>query len=234
MNQRTLLLIATVLTGFLLVIGGGLAGRIFTKAPLAASAPPATVVAATVQVSAPTVAAELDPTVQTLIREREATYQQALADANAQLSEANSRIEQANQQIAAANTQIKVQEAARPTSKPVAIPRAAPPAAPIPAAPTTQPAAPAAQPAAAYAISVEQAQAIALAYAPGAQLQRPAELVRFQGTPAYEVALDRGTLYIDAQSGQVIYSGIVAPAAPQRGAGEGEHDDHEEEGDHHD
>jgi len=42
------------------------------------------------------------------------------------------------------------------------------------------------------------------------------ELVSYEGTPAYEVRLDRGLIYLDAQSGAVLHNGAV-PAA-QRGA----------------
>lgn len=57
------------------------------------------------------------------------------------------------------------------------------------------------------AVSAEQAQMVALEAAPGATLVRPAELVRYQGTPAYEVVLDRGTVYIDAERATVLATG---------------------------
>jgi uncharacterized membrane protein YkoI len=64
--------------------------------------------------------------------------------------------------------------------------------------------------AASYAVSAERAQSIALEAAPGATLTKPAELVRYQGTPAYEVVLDRGTVYVDAQSATVLANGAIA------------------------
>jgi uncharacterized membrane protein YkoI len=60
------------------------------------------------------------------------------------------------------------------------------------------------------AVTAEQAQAIALGAAPGAALIKPAELVSYQGTPAYEVVLDRGTLYIDAHSAAVLANGAAS------------------------
>lgn len=89
MNQRTLFLVATALTVFVLVLIGGLATAISslsamtpTGAP-AATDPPAAL--------APT---SLDPTVEALIREREAAYQAALADAQARLEQANAQLAQ--------------------------------------------------------------------------------------------------------------------------------------------
>jgi uncharacterized membrane protein YkoI len=85
MNQRTLMMIAAGLTAFVLVLVGGLALRLG-----GAPAQPAAAVADTA----------LDPTVEALLREREAAYQAALAEANSRLEQANRQIEQANQQLA--------------------------------------------------------------------------------------------------------------------------------------
>jgi uncharacterized membrane protein YkoI len=114
----------------------------------------------------------------------EALIQEREAAYQTALAEANRRLEEANRQIAAANAQL---------------------------AGTPAPEAPAAQAAPSYTISAEQAQQLALAVTPGGALARPAELVSYQGAPAYEVLLDRGTLYIDAQSGAVLANG-AAPA----------------------
>lgn len=82
MKQRTALLVAAALTAFLLVTGGALAARVL----------PASTTEATAEVLS------MEPTAQRA-SEREAQYQQALADANA-------RLEQANAQIAAANARL--------------------------------------------------------------------------------------------------------------------------------
>jgi uncharacterized membrane protein YkoI len=60
-----------------------------------------------------------------------------------------------------------------------------------------------------YNVSPEQAASIALQAEKGAALLKPPELVSYQGTVAYEVTLDRGTVYIDANSGQVLYDSAV-------------------------
>jgi len=65
--------------------------------------------------------------------------------------------------------------------------------------------------AAPYAFSLQQAASIALQAAPGAVLLRPPELVDFQGVVAYEVVLDKGMIYIDASTGEILYNGLLAP-----------------------
>lgn len=70
-------------------------------------------------------------------------------------------------------------------------------------APVTQADAPAE-----YAVSVEQAQLIALNANQNAALIKPAELVSFAGTPAYEVTLDQGMVYVDAWSATILGSTI--------------------------
>ena len=65
----------------------------------------------------------------------------------------------------------------------------------------------------AYAFSLQQAVQIALQTAPGSVLLQPPELVDFQGIVAYEVVLDNGTVYIDANTGEILYNGIPVPPA---------------------
>ncbi|PDV99659.1 PepSY domain-containing protein [Candidatus Chloroploca asiatica] len=165
MTQRTMLIIAAGLTAFVLVLVGGLANRLSSGT---AVVPTATTASAPAQATEGT----LDPTVEALIREREAAYQQAL-------TEANSRLEQANQQLA---------EMAQQT---------------VPAADQAVTTAPAAAPVT-YAVTPEQAQQLALERVPGATLIRTPEVVSYQGVAAYEVVLDQGTLYVDAQSAAVL------------------------------
>ena len=185
MTQRNAILTAAVLTSFVLVLIGGVVARV-TQASAAAEAAP------TVTVPIQTTAT-LDPEVQALIAQREAQYQQALQDANAQL-------QQAYQQQQALAEQLAQQQA-----------QAQPPAQ--------------AQTAAAYAVSPDMAASTALTVAPGTMLIREPELVNFQGAVAYEVTLDRGQVYVDANNGQVLYNGAVATAG-------GGHDDegHDDEG----
>jgi uncharacterized membrane protein YkoI len=58
-----------------------------------------------------------------------------------------------------------------------------------------------------YVVSAGQAVAIARKAAPLAALVRGPELVNLQGTAAYEVVLNRGKVYVDADSGALLYNG---------------------------
>lgn len=191
MNQRTAGVIAAALTAFVLVLVGGLAARLTRDAGAAPTA---------AAVSTATAPAALDPSVEALIREREAAYQQALAEADARLQAANAQIARAG--VAQAQA------------------AAAPAAAPAAAAPS-------------YAVAAEQARAIALSAAPGAAALATPELVSYAGTPAYEVRLDRGLVYVDAQSGAVLQNGAAQPApAPAVAGDDDEHEEHDEREEH--
>jgi hypothetical protein len=54
-------------------------------------------------------------------------------------------------------------------------------------------------------LSPEDALLVAVITAPNARILRVPELVNFQGTVAYEVTLDTGVLYIDANTGLLLY-----------------------------
>jgi len=193
MMNRTMLFIAATLTAFMLVVIGGVVSRISTT-----SSPepvPTEIVVEMTPISVPA----LDPTAEALLREREAAYQAALAEANRRLAEANQQLNTAQRELNEMSAQVSVPAPAAPA-----------PAAPAPAAPAPAPAAPApaAPPAPVYAVSPEQAQAIAQANAQGATLIRAPELVRLQGVPAYEVVFDRGAIYVDAQTGAILANTI--------------------------
>jgi uncharacterized membrane protein YkoI len=94
----------------------------------------------------------------------------------------------------------------------------------------TAPAQPPAQTGPTDAITPELAATIALNLAPGASLSRTPELVDFQGQVAYEVQLDRGLVYVDANTGQVLHNG----AQPVFVGEHEEHEEHEEEYEDHD
>ena len=178
--NRTMFLIAATLTAFVLVVIGGVVSRISTT-----SAPepiPTEIVVETTPVVVPA----LDPTAEALLREREAAYQAALAEANRRLVEANQQLNIAQREL----NEMAAQESAPAPAVPA-------PVAPAPAAPAPV-----------YAVSPEQAQAIAQANAQGATLIRPPELVRLQGVPAYEVIFDRGAIYVDAQTGAILANTI--------------------------
>ncbi|PKO00350.1 MAG: hypothetical protein CVU42_04035 [Chloroflexi bacterium HGW-Chloroflexi-4] len=113
------------------------------------------------------------PTVDaTAFAEREAAYQQIIAQANQQ-------IEFANQQIATLANEITPQSNQEPTLE------------------ATSP----------YLFSPEQASAIAQQIAGVAPKTLP-ELVSFSGTPAYEVIYGNGKVYVDANTGAVLFNGL--------------------------
>jgi uncharacterized membrane protein YkoI len=58
-----------------------------------------------------------------------------------------------------------------------------------------------------YPVSPDLAIYLAQSVAPNSYLIRTPELVSFQGTVAYEVTLNTGRIYIDANSGQILYNG---------------------------
>ena len=74
-------------------------------------------------------------------------------------------------------------------------------------------------------VSVQQAYAIAQRAAPNAQFGTP-ELVRYSGKVAYEVISRQGNVYVDANTGAVLDNG-AAPTAQPRGY-EGDDDEEEE------
>lgn len=106
-----------------------------------------------------------------------------------------------------------------------------------------------AQPAAAPApqpptrLSPDQATLIAVAAAQGGTISGPPELVLFRGTLAYEVSLDRGVVYIDADAGTVLHNGAAVaqtvaatgrqPGKAQRAASQAQLDARDDDGDDH-
>lgn len=110
-------------------------------------------------------------------------------------------IQQANARLQAAYDQIQAQQAAQATAQS------------------------AAQPAAPQAVSTgltsDQAAALALQTFPGAILLSPPRLVNYQGVTAFEVLLDQGPLYIDAQTGLILYNGVIPPPGTLGAGGPG-------------
>ncbi len=58
------------------------------------------------------------------------------------------------------------------------------------------------------ALSPDVAAQIALNVAPGASVTKTPELVSYNGTVAYEVLLDQGTVYVDANNGKVLSNSV--------------------------
>ena len=209
MTQKTALILSAVLTAFVLVLGGGLVARVSQSAAAPIAAPTATPTAEPTTapaVSAP--AADVTAQLQQIMQQREAQYRQL--------------IDQANQRLAAMNQQLAAAQAA---SAAPARPQAAPAAA---AAAAAQPAQPA------ITLSAEAARNIAINAANFATLIREPELVRFEGTVAYEVGFTRGVVYVDANSGAVLYNGTQGGGnsggqpASQPPASSGEHENEPE------
>lgn len=227
MTQRTALIIAATITAFVLVLLGGVATYITQQSPASASAAPAAVSDATV---APAVG--LDPTaVQQAIKEHDEIYQQRLQQANDTIQRANEQLQDAyrkQQELAAQLNQSYQQQ--RTLARTIETANQRRQQAPVtPRQDATQPETtlqPAAPPA--YPISPDAAAGIALGAAPGATLTRAPELVSFQGMVAYEVVLDRGTVYVDANNGQLLYNG--ATIVVDSGGGGGHHEDGDHEG----
>ncbi len=114
----------------------------------------------------------------------------------------------------------------QPTSSaPAIIPTT--PAATAPASNTTS------APTNSYAVSADQAGTIALATAPGTNLQGTPVIVTYQGATVYEVTLDTGMVYVDATSGQVVAS-TLPNSTTTNGGGERDHDDDDDDDDEHD
>ena len=240
MNQRAALIIAAALTAFVLALIGGVVSYVTNQAPRAAAE-----ALTTADAPAPTADLGLDPTaVQAAIQQRDAAYQQRIDQANQQLQQANQQLQQAyekqrelaaqlnqayqrQQQLASALKTAHQRQAQAPAQPQQAAVE------PEPAQPPTQPTLPPAPPAPTYAVSADQAAAIALAAAPGATLARQPELVSFQGAAAYEVALDQGMVYVDANTGQILYNGAVAAVASGGNVRGGEHESGEHEGGEH-
>jgi predicted house-cleaning NTP pyrophosphatase (Maf/HAM1 superfamily) len=110
-----------------------------------------------------------------------AAYQQREA-------EYNQTIQQANQQLEKANIQIQQMQQQLTQPKPQEASSAA----------------------AAVKVSADQAILIADAVAvAGEQVLKKPELVKYEGKVAYEVAYDKGSVFVDAASGEVLFNGTV-------------------------
>ena len=90
------------------------------------------------------------------------------------------------------------------------------------------------QPSSLAALSAAQATALAKQESPNSILQATPELINYNGTAAYEVLLDSGTTYIDANLGAVlnpVSSSVVT--SDYRAEGFDEDDDHDDDKDKH-
>ncbi len=79
------------------------------------------------------------------------------------------------------------------------------------------------------------AMSAAVLAAPGATVLRTPELVDFRGTVAYEVKLDVGLIYVDANSGAVLYNSALSAQTLATSHSEGgDHEEFENEHEGHD
>ena len=83
-------------------------------------------------------------------------------------------------------------------------------------------------------ISPQDAMLVAATTALNAKILRTPELVNYQGTVAYEVTLDAGLIYVDANTGTVLYDGTAKPQISVQTRGFHDDDEHEHDEDHDD
>jgi hypothetical protein len=78
-----------------------------------------------------------------------------------------------------------------------------------------------------YPISPELAAYLALSVAPNTYLVKPPEIVIYGGVVAYEVTLNTGRVYVDANSGVILWNGAVRASGGSSGfsGGDDERDD---------
>lgn len=229
MTQRTAFIVAAALTAFVLVVVGGVAAQVSqvgqaataTPAEAVAELPTSAAVSQSMQDNQP--AAPTPTPADAKLLEREQEYQQRLAEANQRIADANAQLQEAYTQQQALAEQLNQVQAQSQAAQPVAIAQA-----PVVAQQADPPPAPA------YAFSPDMAAAVALNAAPGATVTAN-ELVLFEGTPAYEVLTDRGAVYVDANSGQVLYNAATPPPsvstnnAQQQGDDDRGEQEHEQE-----
>lgn len=159
------------------------------------------------------------------VAQREADYQARLAEANRVIAQAATELQQsrANEQalVGKYNTVVNGIAVVAPVAPVAPVVPVAPVIAANPAA-----VAPVAQ------ITLEVAQGIAQALAPSAVLLRAPELVMYENAMAYEFVFDKGTVYIAASDGALVYNGIAVMQAAQQAAANQPSPNHESDDNH--
>jgi hypothetical protein len=158
-------------------------------------------------VSAPPI--DVTAQVQTILQQREVQYRQLI-------DQANQRLTDMNQQLAAVSSVTQAAPAA-PAARAAA-------SAPAP----TQPAAPQ------ITLSPDSARDIAVQAANFATMIRTPELVRFEGKVAYEIGFTRGVVYVDANTGAVLFNDTQGKGGGQSSPQPSSGDDHNHDDDHDD
>ncbi len=226
MTQKTALILTTALTVFMIIVATALALRVSQPTtPIADAAPIAvpvtempTTVPPTAGESAATPPVTLSPEE---VLQREALYRQRLAEANAQLEAAYTQMRQLQQQLQQLQEQNnlllqreqlyqqRLQEANRllaqggQATQASAIDSGLPASQePIPSAPSSPPPS---SPVGDTSISPEQAAWIAQSYVGGGNVHE-VELKNKYGVTAYKVEVGGYEVYIDAYTGQIVFS----------------------------
>jgi len=83
-------------------------------------------------------------------------------------------------------------------------------------------------------ISPQDALLVAAIAAPRAKVLRLPELVNYQGVVAYEITLDAGVLYVDANTGALLYDGTKQPQTSVQTRSFNHEDEEHEHGEGHD
>jgi len=198
MSQRTALLVTTALTVFVMVMMVGVVWQLFQKSALNTMALSANANNQKAETAAPPQAPVAQPDAPDA--NTQPATQAQIAEREAAylklIQQANARLDQAYKQQQDLTKQIAEQKTnAKARAEAIQQPK--------------------------YSFSPEQAVAIALAAVPGAVLTKPAELVSFQDTPSYEVTLDKGVVYVDANTGKVLYNSATVVVINQPGSGKG-------------
>lgn len=219
-NQRAALLIAGGMTAFTLVGLGALAGQLSNTTAQPAATPAVVIatdaVAPAIHTAEQPVSLPAGSNADSAFSAREAQYQALIQEANRRIEEANRRLAEMEQQLsrgqAAPAETVNVMAQTPAQAGPAQAPNNSVPA---------------------VALLPQRALEIAQTSAPGAVAQRLPELVNFQGTVAYEVAFNTGMVYVDANSGALLYNGAAAqPLLQSRYDDDDEHDDDDDDDDH--
>ena len=124
--------------------------------------------------------------IEKLIKERETAFQQSIYQANLEIQQLNDRLTKTNQALQdVTNKSNGLQTATASTT----------------ATTTTQ-----------YYVKSDIAMKLARSAANGVEPSNAPELVLFSGVAAYEVPFASGNVYVDANTGQVLYNGAIPPA----------------------
>ena len=205
--MRMKLLLAASATVFVSVVVGAVVSQVMTPdTVMVKAAVQSPVATATVEIiAAATEVATPRPVVDAqTVQQREATYQARLAEANQLIAQSAAELAKARAEEAALTKKYNVLVGMlnQPT---VVVARATvvPQATVAVTVPTTTP----------DKIPLDVALANAQSIDPNAKLLQKPDMVMYENIVAYEFVFDRGTIYMAAKDGTVVYNGIAVNAA---------------------